>query len=1093
MIHVGKCTWIERDYYDPESGSQMTVKYLVTTASPSQAPTKQPTKLPTTSSPTVNPTHSPTKKPTQQPTKIPTNSPTQSPTRSPTNSPTPKPTKPPTKSPTSAPTNSPTPRPTKPPTQSPTSAPTPKPTPKWDSAGARSKDKKHKKAASSKVSKQAELRDFQLLHSKKKEMRQLKQNNTQQKSIQHDSIELFLYDANETDINLKHVNQLILGNNHTLYIIWSELPSYSKINPLVTIKRYISVPMPLIKLCTYIITYLNSDIRLLRDSAVQKRIIQSLVGFEFFMKNNGFNGNSPIGNNDFLDMLCRYMPIAMKDALNDKIKSIEDIYKNTTYSLDGKIPNKYRKDIKKYKAKMIEITEHILHEFTSNALRYYKLGLPINTWSHGQYNDQIIEYCQGIIQIEKSLSIGRIIYEYRKSHPAKHYGSIAIALDPKSFSNTNPIVLIHLLKQIGYSNDTIKPIKFVTMSGDKLIEKQFTNRKEHMDIKNKIIQSISTDYNDIIHLFPLSVDLRPIEFIQYEIAITKISMFDLVFVEHKQVLNISVIPSHRYAVKIRPVNQIFHVMCELIMDFIDCIENQSVDEWKQFMVALVPHFIYELSRNDDIFFDIYNRTKKLDSMHPQLIKILREHFYITKQAKKVVVVNYEVINPITVSPKMMSSILDFILECWNIISGMKGNDIGQLFHGNNYPPTVSKQQVFAYLLRPDIGIIDSFSANNYLQLGHLKEYCMAPHISKLSLISKIKNDLQRTLKAFDVIEKYMQFGRFIYLSRLSTRKTTHIRIIGIVGKETFIKEILSGQLSYYGCKVANMDDSVNDTIDLHTFATAENPSDMRQREIKMADNPAYDLVILRHPGALNDTKIKQNRYAVCDTLDIIFIESFEVMEQFLEALTINRHQGKFFLNLNIAKLVSAIIYQLTLLEELIYNELWLTLTDLRLYHIIDYHYKRMKKEKKIHSDCVQQIMQFIDGGSNDESMNLMIFVNFYLSSITSEELLSMRQMVYNSSYAQSDQKPNDLLKQYNDMGIEFVETQFGIPKMDMFAESLCFQQNESLLSEQIHEMKTMLSVIRSRIFPLKQYIKTGQIIYDWKSMGNHGKVALTVT
>eukprot|EP01084_Bolivina_argentea_P046466 85588_1 len=261
----------------------------------------------------------------------------------------------------------------------------------------------------------------------------------------------------------------------------------------------------------------------------------------------------------------------------------------------------------------------------------------------------------------------------------------------------------------------------------------------------------------------------------------------------------------------------------------------------------------------------------------------------------------------------------------------------------------------------------------------------------------------------------------------------------------------------------------------------------------MADNPAYDLVILRHPGALNDTKIKQNRYAVCDTLDIIFIESFEVMEQFLEALTINRHQGKFFLNLNIAKLVSAIIYQLTLLEELIYNELWLTLTDLRLYHIIDYHYKRMKKEKKIHSDCVQQIMQFIDGGSNDESMNLMIFVNFYLSSITSEELLSMRQMVYNSSYAQSDQKPNDLLKQYNDMGIEFVETQFGIPKMDMFAESLCFQQNESLLSEQIHEMKTMLSVIRSRIFPLKQYIKTGQIIYDWKSMGNHGKVALTVT
>eukprot|EP01084_Bolivina_argentea_P202105 345374_1 len=373
IIHFTECTWVYKEVYDPETGHTADVRYWGSTQTPTHLPTESPTRNPTTKNPTVNPTKTPTKQPTQTPTRNPTLKPSQNPTRNPTKSPTVNPTKSPTdptKHPTVSPTKPPTPQPTKQPTPKPTLTPTHQPTEQWDSVGARTKHKPNKKkAASSKAKQKAkqDVLDYQLLHAKKKgsDHNLTKTTRQQLQSIQQDSIKLYFYDENVKENILKqHIGQLVQKNNHALYVLPNLDLQFN--HSLSVIKYYTSIEsfMKLQQLYVNILTQMNgADFRLLRDNKIQQGIIKHLFGFKDFMIKRGFQFENVAGNDsDFLHILCEYVPIGMRDVLDDKMRNIERIYKNTTYGIDGKIQNMrgYKKEMNQYKLKIMNITHQAL-------------------------------------------------------------------------------------------------------------------------------------------------------------------------------------------------------------------------------------------------------------------------------------------------------------------------------------------------------------------------------------------------------------------------------------------------------------------------------------------------------------------------------------------------------------------------------------------------------------------------------------------------------------------------------------------------------------------------------------------------------------
>eukprot|EP01084_Bolivina_argentea_P088284 159413_1 len=328
----------------------------------------------------------------------------------------------------------------------------------------------------------------------------------------------------------------------------------------------------------------------------------------------------------------------------------------------------YKKEMNQYKLKIMNITHQALKQFT---LKYYnprdlKRSSP-KLITEEQLYMQINEYSGKIFQFEKCITIAGIIYECRKESKSKRYGSVAIVLDPHIFGNFIPNVLMDLLKNIGYSNSTIKIMK-VSSDGNKISVTQVKSITEVMASSIKKESTKDEINQDVIHLFPVNPNLSQQEFMAKEIGIASNSEFDLVFIEHKCLLNMSIIPN-RYAMTYRPVDEIFNAIYALITDFIDLIQLNN-DVIRAGMVAIVQFVLYELSSHDQVFWDIYSRTKEFKSMDNEFIKLLAPHFYLTKQAKTIVDIG---INPKIMSRKMMSSILDFIIECFETITVMKSD------------------------------------------------------------------------------------------------------------------------------------------------------------------------------------------------------------------------------------------------------------------------------------------------------------------------------------------------------------------------------------------------------------------------------------
>eukprot|EP01084_Bolivina_argentea_P172475 298769_1 len=431
------------------------------------------------------------------------------------------------------------------------------------------------------------------------------------------------------------------------------------------------------------------------------------------------------------------------------------------------------------------------------------------------------------------------------------------------------------------------------------------------------------------------------------------------------------------------------------------------------------------------------------------------------------------------SRKMMSSILDFIIECFETITVMKSDALKKTVQ--QIPPIASKNEIAVYLAKwGGMSIFHTMVQLDCSSLKDLKQYCMQPNVSKLTTITAIKHHLQRTQIAYTVVDKYVQLGRIIYYRRLATK--TNVGVIAIVGKVALMDELLSGQLTYTGCEVAAMhvteDDAVvktkpdHDTIHIYGFANT---------------------MIVRYPMSVYASRIKQNRYAVHNTLDVIFEEAFQMLEQFFDSVIEYRYGTR--VRLGVAQLVGFFIHHLTLLDEHVYLKIWGTDEEterLRIREVIDIYYRRIKKEGKVYDGFCEEIMKSM----NDRvfTTHLLAFINGYLSHITIRQIESLDDMIANSSYVSSNQMPSSL----SGLVVQFytrrkyVQENINLYHLEPI-EELCFIKNEDVLSQSVPEIKAIFQSIYSYIVPFKQWITTGNIIYEWKKLGgNHGSVALTL-
>ena len=438
-----------------------------------------------------------------------------SPTANPTHSPTSSPTIAPTHSPTVKPTKAPT---TKSPTLSPTIAPTLSPTERWDSmpiqsnskgSNSKTKRKNHKKidTSSKQLVNEDKYLEEQLKLAKQAKQEALRQSEKQKQKQKpntkqlSNTIDLYTFLAGAdmrippkimnnfinqelNDCNLVLIqawkDEIKLQNHHLRYVTdldeallisWELLMllgypelNESQINSLFTTSI---VKLAYLDESVYLSIFRNfpkeEDARsvfsfdlILRFHTAAREMIAKNIPFE-----DGFADDLHIPlNADYISFLATYLKVSMKYLIAAKFNEIQDMFTNTSYGIDGKIPKKIRRQ------QFNEILSHHKNIHTE-IVKYCDY---ISYLHHGnnlseQYQEETLKVAEKInfvktelINFAPALQMACNIYEWRRVNPKQNQIRIAVLCG----TWIRYSLIDELLTNLGYNAQSVR--RFIVLS-----------------------------------------------------------------------------------------------------------------------------------------------------------------------------------------------------------------------------------------------------------------------------------------------------------------------------------------------------------------------------------------------------------------------------------------------------------------------------------------------------------------------------------------------------------------------------------------------------------------------------------------------------
>eukprot|EP01083_Nonionella_stella_P001263 3687_1 len=262
-------------------------------------------------------------------------------------------------------------------------------------------------------------------------------------------------------------------------------------------------------------------------------------------------------------------------------------------------------------------------------------------------------------------------------------------------------------------------------------------------------------------------------------------------------------------------------------------------------------------------------------------------------------------------------------------------------------------------------------------------------------------------------------------------------------------------------------------------------------ELKIINNISNDMVFAQQKKALNRAQITSHRYLMFDVLDLVFEALYRIVHGFLTRV----ETIKYGTEMDKCTIVTLehLLYHATLYNDDTFALIMSKVQSSKPKYtkafkkIVIAHYKRIEKAaapREFLSDERQAL-------SESPMMHITFaFIRAYFATITSTQISSISDILQHSHYGNSAHIPRDLVDAFSAEVADVLSLLTGdwwdhVPKV-------CLERKEDSLRF-IRPVKAIVQNVADSIQGFKLWFSISRTIYDWRSAGNHGAVAIIVS
>eukprot|EP01083_Nonionella_stella_P223218 795744_1 len=664
----------------------------------------------------------------------------------------------------------------------------------------------------------------------------------------------------------------------------------------------------------------------------------------------------------------------------------------------------------------------------------------------------------------KYCQIDNIMSEWTSSDPSRMYNSsIAFVC-----SATNREIAMKALEDIGYNastihiqNFTVEPTRtphivrlYMLKEGAQFIEQQ---KRIVEDTSNKVVivmdqEALEMDQNASIrqmrHHLHTTADIR----------------FDRAYLlmDHLiAVLENTTCSDHDMQIK---ENTIKTILEQFIYQMVNGWSRDGADRWMDRFVRICP--------NPSSFID----------MITQYYEAVKSH---SNERIK------------SIKPEMIDNIFHFIRVYFYHINLHKIISIERWMKIlNNTTQTLTLSQSSAQLINHTYALLDSD------WLGHIQRcYSCANDSEAAETVSQTGLPLVALRISLTTLKRLSVIGGILHYWQ---RSANH-GVVAIASSQSMVVSTelidLLHDLGYDESSIQRItfNDSTVDTADFSTIHgvdalkifVIDGALDQVFEELVIMNDISNDMVFAQQKKALNRAQITSHRYLMFDVLDLVFEALYRIVHGFLTRVETIKYGAE--MDKCTIVTLEHLLYHLTLYGDDMFALIMSKVQSSKPKYtkafkkIVNAHYKRIKKAaapREFLSDERQAL-------SESPMMHITFaFIRAYFATITSTQISSISDILQHSHYGNSAHIPRDLVDAFSAEVADVLSLLTGdwwdhVPKV-------CLERKEDSLRF-IRPVKAIVQNVADSIQGFKLWFSISRTIYDWRSAGNHGAVAIIVS